>query len=381
MPHRIHVAIVLGLLAIGGIANAPAAAEKRELQATMDALFESITDAYLLILQPVAFQDPANHEHILLELRQISANADRLDKHAGGLNDSYGYLRRSFASDARDAARRFEQQQYVGTRFLLEKMTENCVACHLRLPAEHDFALGKRLVSNPQIANLRPEERMRVEIAARQFDDAMATCESIFASKSLTADQIEVTGTIEDYLKLCLGVRGDTARPAATFRTMAQRADMPGYLKSDLDAWVKALEKLNLIQKGKELETARELITEAQTENRFPADRKGLVNFVAATRFLSEYLDTRPNDAEKRADAYYMLGVAESYISRSYWVSDTDFLLESAIRTAPHTPVAERAFVFLEKYVTLGYSGSSGVDVPDDVQDRLDALRKLAVAR
>ena len=68
------------------------------------------------------------------------------------------------------------------------------------------------------------------------------------------------------------------------------------------------------------------------------------------------------------AEAYYLLGVAESYISRSHWISETEFFLETAIRTNPQSKTARKAYVVLEEYIVLGYSGSSGTHTPADVQ-------------
>ena len=56
------------------------------------------------------------------------------------------------------------------------------------------------------------------------------------------------------------------------------------------------------------------------------------------------------------AEAYYLLGVAESFISRTLWMSETEFFLETAIRLAPKSVSARQAYAFLEEYVLIRYT-------------------------
>jgi len=60
-----------------------------------------------------------------------------------------------------------------------------------------------------------------------------------------------------------------------------------------------------------------------------------------------------------------------------FWVSQADFYLETAIRTDPKAPSAERAYALLEESIIEGYSGSAGVNVPPEESARLAELRAL----
>ena len=77
------------------------------------------------------------------------------------------------------------------------------------------------------------------------------------------------------------------------------------------------------------------------------------------------------------SEAYYLLGLAESHISRGYWVSETDFYLERAIRLAPRTQSARDAYELLESYTISAFSGSAGMTVPQDIEENLEELKKL----
>ena len=116
----------------------------------------------------------------------------------------------------------------------------------------------------------------------------------------------------------------------------------------------------------------------------FPEDPRSLVHFVEASRLLHRFVQARaeapPGDADDRrrlGEAYYLLGVAEAHITSNYWYAETEFFLESAIRLAPDSDFARKAYAWLEEDVLIGYSGSAGLEVPNDVSDYLRELREL----
>ena len=71
------------------------------------------------------------------------------------------------------------------------------------------------------------------------------------------------------------------------------------------------------------------------------------------------------------------MGVSESRITRSYWISETDFLLAQSIRTAPKSPVAKQAYDFLVEYTAAGHSEDSAREVSPELRADLEELRAL----
>lgn len=351
---------------------------RRGAQATMRQIFQTLTTAFTLSLNGQQFEDPANHPQILDALRALSQNATNLETHGQELNPSFGFLRRSLARDAREALKHYEEGDYKGSRFVLHQLTENCFACHSRLPSPRRFDLGKHFIEGIKIERLPLKDRVRLQVATRQFDAALEMYEAIFRSPSMAPAQMSLTGAFGDYLKLSLRVRNDFARAIATLEGFRQRPDMPRYLTDYIVSWVEALKELQHRKvRGDPLTRARTLIREGQSRNRFPADRQGLLHFVVASSVLHRYLDSGPTNKGQLSEAYYLLGVTESYISRSFWISETEFFLESAIRLDPKSPLAEKAYVFLEEYTIAGYTGSLGLDLPPDVRAHLEELRRL----
>jgi len=343
----------------------------------MRGVFVTLTTAYKYSLDAQAFEDPANRNKIHSSLQALVANASELERHGIELDPSFDYLKRSLAKDAAEALSRFEQGQYMGSRWMLNKLVENCVTCHSKLPAEQSLDVGSAFMKDAEVKSLDPLPRAELEIATRQFNVALASYEKVFADRNVSPQTISITGAFESYMRLCVGVRREPQRAVRTFATFAVREDVPDNLRALIREWIRALGAVNLdVAPGDGLTVGRRLINESVARIRFPKDRTRQVEFIWAATLLHRYLREANGGDEQVAEAYYLLGVAESYISRSFWISETDYLLELAIRKAPHTQVARDAYDFLEEYTLAGHAVTAR-DVPEEVEKRLSELRAL----
>ena len=98
---------------------------------------------------------------------------------------------------------------------------------------------------------------------------------------------------------------------------------------------------------------------------------------LVASGALHRYVASQTDGGPSTAEAYYWLGVIESRIGRSFWLSQTEPYYEAAIRLAPGEPIAKQAYANLEEFVVGGYTGSSGEHVPPDVKAWLGELERL----
>jgi hypothetical protein len=115
---------------------------------------------------------------------------------------------------------------------------------------------------------------------------------------------------------------------------------------------------------------------------RFPADRAGLVHDLVASGLLHRAVSAAGKPTTDSAEAYYLLGVTELRIGSSQWLTEPEAYLEAAIRAAPGSPPARRAYVVLEESTLLGYTGSGGEgELPPEVASWLTELRGLALRR
>ena len=372
------VARSLALSAIVAITPVATARTDDETEATMEGMFEAVRFLLPLSLSDERFEDPASREAILAALQTLEASGSQLEAHGRRRDASFSFLSRSLARDSAEMRQRYESGRIAEARFLLHQFTENCVACHSRLPSDREFPLGQRFVQQASIADLPLEERVNLEMATRQFDRALATYEALFASPEASPTDLDLMGHFDGYLELSIRIRQDASRPARVLEQFSTRPDLSPALRANLSHWIAslhALEKRRL--GGSDVGQARALLREAENAEHFGDSRAALVSYTAASSVLHRFVAAHPQDGPELAEVYYWLGVIESRVGRTFWLSQTEYFLEAAIRLAPSSPFAHRAYDLLEEFVVSGYTGSSGVNVPADAKARLQELREL----
>lgn len=375
--------IALTVTAFGGVLGGGASSQETmdtSTRSAMRGVFVTLSKVYGYSVDPAAFEDPANREKIQSALKALVGNTAEVQEHTSGLDVSFEYLKSSLAFDANEALTRFDAGQYVGSRWMLSKITENCMTCHSKLPSGQAARFTEQFLQETNVKALDPLIRAELALATRQFDLALDEYEAILADPLTNPRSIWITGTLENYVRVACGVREDRERAVRTLSQFAAREDAPGSAQGILREWIRALGDFDLSRdEGRELAAARGLIREAQASVRFPKDRSRQVAFIQAAALLHRYLQTEPDSDADVAEALYLLGVAESFISRSYWISETDYLLEQAIRRAPSSAVAKEAYEFLEEYL-LSDRANTARQIPADVEKRLEELRALIEA-
>lgn len=366
------------LAALSALAAAPSPTPDPATRTQMDVIFDALSTALNLSLYESPFDPDKNGAMITNALGILAANAESLAVHGAGPGDAFDHLRRSLARDATEAVLRYRQERYEGVRFMLEQLTSNCVACHSKLPTEPGFDLGREFVERARVEQLPPVQRARLLVATRQFEASLDVYEDILVSDEHPAAELIAGGVMADYLQVALRVLDERRRVERTLAAFRRRNDLSGYLSGQVKEWGQTIAAFDPAQaRGAELATAHRLIRDARADTAFPGDNHGLARFVLASGLLYRHLrDTSP-EGDELAEAFYLLGVCESHTTRSAWVSETEFYLESSVRAAPSSPYARLALDFLEGYVSQQYRGSQGVILPEDLQGRLDELHSL----
>ncbi len=377
-------AVALGLLWLGEGALA-ADPEPSSVQSSMQRIFASLQLLLPASLDSTEFRDPQRAPAIRSALEEISRSAAAVAKHAESGDQGVGYLGRSLGAEAQATARLFERGAFESAQFSILQMTDYCVECHSRASIRNDSPLSRGFVAKERFAALGLEERARVQLATRDFAGGLATLERLFAARDVQPKQLR--GAIATHLVISIRVKGDYERPAATLRTFAERPDLPAYMRLDALRWIDALGSLSKRVRSlsaPRIEDAAEILSEAGDVTRFPSERQALVHYVAASALLQRVLEKPLTDARK-ARAYYLLGLAELRIGRSYWLGLPEFFLETAIRLDPGGDAARQAYALIEEETLYAYS--LGVSPGGVVEERkvpelpLDVERRLAELR
>jgi len=88
---------------------------------------------------------------------------------------------------------------------------------------------------------------------------------------------------------------------------------------------------------------------------------------------LYHYLNTHPS-ADEIPVVLYWLSIVDRSINFSIYYSLADMYLKECIVRYTRHPYARKCFDEYKENIILSYSGSRGTDIPDDIQDELNAL-------
>jgi len=370
------------LVCIAMVPSGPRADEST--RALMAKIVAPLTRLLPVSLDEKAYADPARQAEIAAALAELEAATARVEGHGKGRDIGFRYLGRSLHEEAERAAQRFERGRYAPSRYALLQLTDTCISCHSRLPSKLESPIADRLFADADVSALPVRQRARLEMATRRFDAALDSYEAAFADPAIRPSVFDMSGDLLDYLTICLRVRLEVVRPQRTLEKLLARPDVPNYLRHNLESWRTALAQLEGELKGPAtMARAKEWIERSHEARGYAGSRSGLVYDLAASSDLHRLLAAAAGTPEARdetAQTLYLIGITDTWTQRSYHESEAEFALRTAIRLAPDQWVARQAYRLLEEYTVLGYSGSGGIHIPQDVQAELDELWALIEA-
>ena len=369
--------ILLSLLACAQSVSAQHQAA--QTRAAMHDLYSSFRTLLPFSVEPARAADHPARGRINAAMRTMEMSAAALESHALGFDPGRRALAHTLAEDLAIARRDFERGHLDRSAALLKRAAGACIDCHSRIASASDSSFAAGLLDDVDLAKLNTDTHAQLLIATRRFNDALSLLESVLGSND--AQATELARPLERYLTICIRVKHDLERPVATLRRFAKRRDLWTQLRANVQAWLAALKHFAAHSSdAKDLARGRELLDEARRAGDYPADRRAFVHYLMASATLNEIVAAERAPNRDQAHAYYLLGTTELWLDASYWSTPADYYLEQAIRMAPQSEIAKRAFELLESETIFAYSGSGGTNLPADVRRRLDELRRIAAS-
>ncbi len=353
-----------------------ATATVAEVRASMGGIVSALAIALPAAEDADRFADPALHGELAAALAGLRGNASALTTHGSEPTPAFQFFSQRLAADAAEVEQRFAHHSYSEAAFLLRELTNDCVGCHVRLPDLAPHPAGEPLARAAE--GMAPAARLRVLIAARQFEPALATCEALLVSPEWSPARLDLEGVLETYLVVAIRVRGDLARAERGLASLAVRPSMPTYLTELVGGWRRGLVDLAPLAQTPTVAVAKDVLLRGDAVRRYPVDRAGLVHDLVASSILHRALAAGIPAPLESAEASYLLGTAELRSDVGRELPQAEWYLESAIRQAPGSDVARDAYALLEEQAFLDWGGSAGIDLPADVTARLRELRGLA---
>ena len=269
--------------------------------------------------------------------------------------------------DARDEA-----------RFLLHELTQDCVACHSRLPSQHDASLGRRLMSEERVAALPLDERARLEFATRQFERAAGDPRGAARLAGLQRERSRPgrRRSTNTSSSVCACAAISSGRPARSSASPRAPTSPAGCARGSC-AGSRRCARSRPQARGDAARGGAGAARGGAGSRALPRRARCARLRPRGLRRAAPLRRRHAGRDRRSALAYFRLGEIESRVGRSFWLSQTEVYLETSIRMAPGEPFAPQALAQLQEFLVSGYTGSGGRQVPADVQKRLAELRGL----
>lgn len=335
------------------VASSASIAESKSTQEIMWQLYDAI--AYLL---PLSVTDKASFSDVdeaLLEkhLADLKTGANKLADHGATHDENFALLAKSFNVLTQDIEDGFRGEWPSYSYYSLAELTQHCVACHSRLPADTVPALGQKVLARINTDDFATWNLVNLLIATREFDTAMSTLEQALLDPKTPASQLEYSGQLITYLRVAINVDADVTRPHAFFDKFLQRDDIPYYLSYRIKHWQKDLVALEPYLKGvTSLEHARKILRRSESASRVPGDSiRAVADLVAAAKLQQLLASTNLISATDKAEVYYNLGIiALRTFEIDFSVPELEYLFISAIKADPRGPFAAKSYRYLEEF-------------------------------
>lgn len=348
----------------------------------MQGLADNVKNLVPYIYNKKNYSDPANATTVKKTLTDFSSSMHSIKPEMGkkylGPDPILDYSLEQMRADVDRASDAFSAGQVEYSRSVMKSVVNHCFRCH---SLTDEGSRAKWDISTFQNLSLTPIEKADLMVAARDYEGAKNYLEALFSSSDFAQNyQFEFEGALRRYLAIMLRIKKDPKTVLEEINKIQEKGNVPPYVQEQIKGWRKSLEAWAKEPK-RPLKTslftlARLRVVKGQAMQAYPKDHAGDVEFLRATSLMHDFLsETRKIAPEQLANAYLMLGTAYEVLDDlGYW-NLHEYYYESCIKTAPKSKLADSCYKKLEASVYLGYSGSSGVHVPEHEKARLQQLK------
>ena len=389
-PQR-TVAWVLVALVLGGVFgsesvvfaaahNGPAAAWPVKMQA----LYRSLADLLTDVTSDRRFNDPARRATIqknVDELARLSHDVARTMAPAADPDPTVQIISALMGSEVKRASKELRRGNRSYARSILRNVPSYCIACHTRNATGPQFS---QLSIEPAKGALSALERSEFYAATRQFDRAQGELNRLIQSptgpESSTWDWERA---VRQALVLAVRVKKSPEQAMTVVNAVLGAAHAPAFLKEDAKGWLSSIKDWQnessrkfTDEAGYYAEAVR-LLAKARELQKYPMDRTADIVYLRASAAVHDLMQFAPNGVHA-GDALLLAGLTYEVLAPLRVEDLHTIYYEACVRRSPHTELSENCFRRFESSAVLGYTGSAGVEVPEDLRAKLRELRGLA---
>jgi mono/diheme cytochrome c family protein len=317
------------------------------------------------------YRNPKNEKTIETELKSLSSLSHDLKMpNVSSVHPeaSIQVMASRLGNDANDAYLAFQGGNREYARALSRSVMNSCIACHTLNGSGPHFPDLKL-----DTTGLNTIERARLFSATRQFDSAEGEYQKIINdSKLANNDSSTWTEAVNQSLIIAIRVKRDKQLALVIIDAVLAADDAPFYLRDEALYWKKSVQSWNpkkITTENALLADAKRLFTQAKDQQKYSSDHSTDMLYVIASSDLSDLLALAP-DGPHASEALFMEGICNENMGATGFENLPLLFFKECILKKPHSLIAKECY--------LGFSGSSGTHLPNDVKTNLLHLQKLA---
>ncbi len=382
---KIILAWSFSLLLIASCVTAPVSKtpEHAAWGGKMHELSQLLSTLFPYILSKEEFHNEKNFSEIDKSVRRLSELAHNINrkskKESPDSDPAVGFLATKFDSEINRAYSALQTGHREYSRHVLAVATNHCINCHTRSDMGPQFG---SLNLNFNYEKLNPFVRAETYVATRQFQKAIQEYEKLTVDQKLIARYpFEIERSMKNALSIQVRVFNDVNGASRLVDSFLKNSELPLFLSKQAKVWQEDLnlwKKEVIIRRWSKQSYTKEIETLIARAEQFGANDSALISFLRASAVGHEFLSKYKTDPLK-PEVLFKMGVCyESLQDLGYWSMSEDYYIQ-CIREKPHSVLAVKCYKNLEASIFLGYTGSMGTQVPQDVQEQLKTLKELAL--
>ncbi len=346
----------------------------------MNKFMAEFTALKKFFVSEAAFTDPKNAEEITRRLKNFVQLA-KDSRHDPVLSkDNFKFSRDVLEKHLSETERIFRLGNKSYARWQMASTASVCMSCHTQMPAPsrgiQDF--------NKFEAHTSDFDQAEFLFTTHAFDSAMELYDKVIDGYPKNkADQTVVVTALERQLAYYSRVTRDSSAAIKKMKSHSQNTALPENVRTKIAAWVKQFQQWDKqtapdpkkATAEQVLAYARKNIETQWTSQGIDAGNPSLITYLRVSGILYEFLKNNQRSTAT-PEILYWLSICDRSINNTFFYSLADLYLRECMIRYPSSPIAKKCYQEYEAEMILGYTGSGGTHLPDEVKAELLNLKK-----
>jgi len=347
----------------------------------MNSAFNALMELSPYIHDEAKFKEKENDEKIKTNLKKLESSF-KLARHDGLIkHDLFAPSYQLVLENIQQSTSAFNSGKKDFSHWLLKETMTQCLECHSRLPMSvtSSFQNGELTIDKSKLSS--PYELGMAYLIVRRIVDAKENFIRTIQDQLITKKTQDLIRPFKQILFIELRIKKDPETMISIIDSYLAKGNLPSEVTKELSEWKK---RLTVWLNEKTLKQGIQ-------------DEKGLQQFIArrikplsdksyqealqpdlllASGLLSNYFFENQS-TPSAPEIIYWLGWMEKRLKKEEFMSSGDLFLKQCIKHYPKHKMAKECLKEYRESIEFDFSGSSGTDIPEEVEREFNGLKKL----